>query len=115
MIIINFTHYPIIKAEVMIMIIKTADRIKSSRENLAVTQAELARKLSVTRACVNAWEMGISIPSSERMVELAEVLNVSTDFLFGKDDTDTLDLSGLTDEERYAIRNIVNIMKGYKK
>ncbi|MCD7797103.1 MAG: helix-turn-helix domain-containing protein [Clostridiales bacterium] len=44
------------------MIIKTADRIKSSRENLAVTQAELARKLSVTRACVNAWEMGISIP-----------------------------------------------------
>ncbi|MCD7797104.1 MAG: hypothetical protein LUG95_05735 [Clostridiales bacterium] len=49
------------------------------------------------------------------MVELAEVFNVSTDFLFGKDDTDTLDLSGLTDEERYAIRNIVNIMKGYKK
>lgn len=62
MIIINFTYHPIIKAEVMIMIIKTADRIKSSRENLAVTQAELARKLSVTRACVNAWEMGISIP-----------------------------------------------------
>ena len=48
-----------------------ADRIKDLREENRMTQSDLARKLSITRASVNAWEMGISVPSTQYIVELA--------------------------------------------
>ena len=56
-----------------------ADRIKTLREENQMTQAELARRLSITRASVNAWEMGISAPSTQYIVELAGIFHISTD------------------------------------
>lgn len=41
-----------------------ADKIKMLRNANNMTQSELARKLNITRSSVNAWEMGISIPST---------------------------------------------------
>lgn len=96
------------------MILKFADRIKTARENLSLTQKELGNKVSVSRASVNAWEMGISIPSTDKIAELANILNVSTDYLFGKDDTDTVSLDGLNEEAKIAIRNIIKVMKNEK-
>ena len=55
-----------------------ADRIKTLREENQMTQAELARRLSITRASVNAWEMGISVPSTQYIVELAGIFNRNT-------------------------------------
>ncbi len=40
------------------------ERIKKLREKQGYTQTELAKMLGVTRSCVNAWEMGISVPSA---------------------------------------------------
>ena len=39
--------------------------LKDLRDRLGYTQSDLAKKLSVTRASVNAWEMGISAPSNK--------------------------------------------------
>ena len=50
------------------------DKIKLLREQKGLTQAELARKLGLTRAGVNAWEMGLSMPSTQYIVELARFL-----------------------------------------
>jgi len=61
-----------------------ADRIKSLREQQNKTQSELARQLGITRSSVNAWEMGISVPSTQYVVELAHIFKVSTDYLLGK-------------------------------
>lgn len=46
-----------------------AERIKMLRENHNLSQVDLAKKLSVTRASVSAWEMGISAPSTAYLVE----------------------------------------------
>ena len=43
------------------MILKIAERIHELRDIHSLTQSNLARKLGITRASVNAWEMGISI------------------------------------------------------
>ena len=43
-----------------------ADKIKTLREQAGLTQAEVARQLGISRAGVNAWEMGLSLPSTER-------------------------------------------------
>ena len=53
-----------------------ADRIKSLREKSNRTQSELAKELGITRSSVNAWEMGISVPSTRYIVELANIFHV---------------------------------------
>ena len=65
------------------MIISISERIKELREKQNITQSSLAKKLNITRSAVNAWEMGISIPNVEKLVELSSLFNVSVDYLLG--------------------------------
>ena len=58
-----------------------AERIKFLREQKAYTQTELAKKLGITRSSVNAWEMGISVPSTQYIVEFGNIFSASTDYL----------------------------------
>ena len=60
-----------------------ADTIKLLRTARSMTQADLAKKLNITRSSVNAWEMGISVPYTTYIVELAQLFHVSTDYLLG--------------------------------
>ncbi|MFA7192934.1 MAG: helix-turn-helix transcriptional regulator, partial [Bacilli bacterium] len=48
------------------MILPIAERIKILRTNASMTQTQLANRLGVTRSSVNAWEMGISIPTTDK-------------------------------------------------
>ena len=63
-----------------------AGKIKQLREKSEMTQAELARELGLTRSSINAWEMGLSVPSTPFIVELAKLFGVSTDYLLGLTD-----------------------------
>lgn len=58
-----------------------AEKIKALREARSWTQAELARRMGITRNGVNSWEQGLSIPSPASIVELAKTFSVSTDYL----------------------------------
>lgn len=58
-----------------------AEKIKLLRENSGLSQKALADKLGITRSSVNAWELGISVPSTQYIVELATLFKVSTDYL----------------------------------
>ena len=84
-----------------------AERIKVLREQQNMTQSQLARHLGITRSSVNAWEMGISVPSTQYVVELAYLFKVSTDFLLGVAQTATIGVEGLTDKDIELIRGII--------
>lgn len=92
-----------------------ADKIKFLREGKKLTQTELAKVLGITRSSVNAWEMGISIPSTQYIVELAYIFNVSTDYLLGVKNTSTISVSGLMDEDVKLIFNIIEHLKEKNK
>lgn len=83
-----------------------ADRIRELREQRGLTQSELARQLGITRSSVNAWEMGISIPSTQYVVELAHLFKVTTDYLLCVDAA-TINVSGLTEEDTNLLLRIV--------
>ena len=89
-----------------------ADKIKTLREANGMTQNEIARQLGITRSSVNAWEMGISIPSTLYIVELAQLFAVSTDYLLGLDHKAVLDISDLDDESVRILTEMAQYMRG---
>lgn len=93
------------------------ERIKMLRERNGYTQTVLARKLGLSRASVNAWEMGINSPSTQYLIQLAKLLNVSTDFILCIDNEqkDHLDMTVLTEEQKAMFRTLWNQCRKYNE
>lgn len=53
-----------------------SDIIKQAREELGMTQEDLAERLEVSRQAVSKWELGASVPSPENLRLLEELLGV---------------------------------------
>ncbi len=88
-----------------------ADKIKSLRESNSMTQNDIAKRLGITRSSVNAWEMGISVPSTMYIVELAQLFSVSTDYLLGLSHKAVLDISELDDESVRILSEMAQYMR----
>ena len=84
-----------------------ADRIRQLRESRGWTQSELSKVLGITRSSVNAWELGISVPSTQYIVELAGLFGVSTDYLLCADNSASVSLNGLTESDMQLVHQIV--------
>ena len=89
------------------MIIRFSERVKELREETHLTQAQLARELDVTRSSVNAWEMGLSLPSVHKLVQLAERFNTTTDYLLGIDDNRHICISEFSPQEQALLSNMM--------
>ena len=77
----------------------TAERIKALREARGWTQAELARRMNMTRNGINSWEQGLSMLSPPSLVDLAKLFSVSTDYLLGVENHSTVNVTGLNEED----------------
>ena len=58
-----------------------ADKVVQLRKKSGWSQEELAEKLNVTRQSVSKWEGAQSIPDLEKILQLAQIFGVSTDYL----------------------------------
>ncbi|AXR64084.1 helix-turn-helix domain-containing protein [Leptospira mayottensis] len=56
-------------------------RIKKLRQERDWTQEELANKIGIQQKQVSAYERGVNFPSTEILIKLAEVFDVSLDYL----------------------------------
>lgn len=88
-----------------------ADRIKTIRESHNMTQSQLAKQLHITRSAVNGWEMGLSVPSTQCIVELAKIFGISTDYLLGMEHGAILDIDGLNNNEISILISLINCLK----
>ena len=89
-----------------------AERIIMLRENKQLSQSELSKKLGITRSSINAWEMGISTPSTTYLVELSQIFHVSIDYLLGLDKNVSLDITGLDTEQ---VRILTDLAEHFRK
>ncbi len=87
------------------------DRIKMLRVSRNMSQAQLARRLGMTRSSVNAWEMGLNMPSAQYLVDLSEIFNVSVDFLLCNEKEQTMYVSGLTEEDIALVYRMVDHLR----
>ncbi len=67
-----------------------ADKIIKLRKQLGWSQEELAEKMGVSRQSVSKWESTNSIPDLNKIIKLAEIFSVTTDYLL-KDDLETIE------------------------
>ena len=85
--------------------------LKILRLQNKLTQAELAKKLGLTKSVISAYENGLRLPSYDVLIHIAKIFNVSTDYLLGLEHKREVDLSGLTPSEIDALMNLIQAMK----
>ena len=60
--------------------------LKEARHLAGYAQAKLAEALSVSQQTISDYEHGKTNPDEETMVKIADLLNVSVDYLLGRTD-----------------------------
>ncbi len=97
--------------------VKLGKRLKEARLAKHYTQELLAEKASITIVYLSELERGVKLPSLTKFVELAQLLDVSTDYLL-RDDLDagkshvyddiTKKLEPLTPKQRVACAELID-------
>lgn len=60
------------------------ENIKASRKAKGLSQEELAIKLNVVRQTISKWEQGLSVPDSDMLISISEVLETPISTLLGE-------------------------------
>lgn len=60
---------------------KLADRILELRKKKGISQEELADQLGVSRQSVSKWESEQSVPEMEKIIQMSDYFEVTTDYL----------------------------------
>lgn len=104
-----------------------SERLKSLRKQAGFTQVDVASKLGISQQAYASWERGAKKPTQDNLVKIAQILNVSVDYLVGNseeksDDLDNIELlfrmnsKGLTDEEKTVFKKeLIEFMEERKK
>ena len=60
------------------------ENIKAIRKSKGLSQQELAVKLNVVRQTVSKWEQGLSVPDSDMLISISEVLETPVSTLLSQ-------------------------------
>lgn len=60
------------------------ENMKAIRKSKGLSQQELADKLNIVRQTVSKWEQGLSVPDSDMLIALSEVLETPVSTLLGE-------------------------------
>lgn len=86
-------------------------RLKQTRQHLKMTQKELSDKTGIKRATIASYEVGNTSPSLENVKILAEKLQVTTDYLSGNSQYETLAEKFDADYDLEKIKSEIKLTK----
>lgn len=92
------------------MILDLSIRLRELRVNKHLRQEQVAKIIGVTKSTISAYENDLRQPSFEILLKLANLYCVSTDYLLGRTDTVSIDLTDLTAAEATLVTELVNSM-----
>ena len=104
-----------------------AERLKTLRKEVKLTQTQIAEKLDISQQAYASWKRGVKKPTQENLVKIAQVLNVSVNYLVGNleinsEELDNIELpfrmnsKGLTEEEKEIFKKeLIEFMEKRKK
>lgn len=88
------------------------ENIKAIRKSKGLSQQELAIKLNVVRQTISKWEQGLSVPDSDMLISISEVLKTPVSTLLGETVVETKvdDLKAISEK-----LEIINLQLAQKK
>lgn len=88
------------------------ENIKIGRKSKGLSQDELAIKLNVVRQTVSKWERGLSVPDSEMLISLSEILEIPVSKLLDEN----IELSKADELEAISQKlEVINLQLAQKK
>lgn len=104
-----------------------SERLKKLRKDTGLTQVDVASKLGISQQAYASWERGVKKPTQDNLVKIAQILNVSVDYLVGNseaksEELDNIELlfrmnsKGLTEEEKEIFKKeLIEFMEERKR
>lgn len=90
------------------MVMKTVGRrIREVREQIGMTQSDLAKRVHVSRSSVQSWENGQTYPSIDNCVSLANVFHLSVDYLVARSPHKEIRLDNYSENEKRLIFDLL--------
>ena len=75
--------------------------ITSLRKEKDISQAELAKRMGVSRQAVSKWEQGSSSPDTDKLIQLADIFDVEVEYL----------ATGIKPEPKSVVLNVVETVE----
>lgn len=90
--------------------------LKTLRKQAGLTQQQLANQLGITKSVVSFYERRERTPSPDILIKLCHVFHVSADYLLSIKSADSIDVTGLDEDDIDIVRQLVNsLRKKHKK
>lgn len=90
-------------------------KLKELRLQAGYTQKQLGEYIGVTKSVISYYELQERFPSPETLIKLAKLFHVTTDFLLGLENKQTIDVSGLNDEDIYLVKQTIDALERKEK
>jgi transcriptional regulator with XRE-family HTH domain len=90
--------------------LKFKDKLKQYRIENHLSQEELASKLFISRTLISKWENGVIYPSYSNMEKLAQIMNVSIDYLLSNEEAKLMTLNANSRKESTFTQKILFII-----
>ena len=87
------------------------DRLRKLRKARKLTQKELASLIGVKNSVISFYEVGDRTPSLEALIKLSKALRISTDVLLGIEQKETIDVSGLSENDKQYIQYLIDRLR----
>lgn len=85
--------------------------LKALRKAAGLTQAQLATQIGVTKSVISFYELQERAPSPDVLVKCAAIFHVTTDYLLGIDKKETIDISGLSEDDIAIMRALADSLR----
>lgn len=101
----------ILSVDWSVVAVDFGQRLKELRVQAGMTQLQLAQRMGVTKSVVSFYELQQRTPSPDILVKLSGIFKVSTDYLLGLDPRETIDISGLSQEDIAIMRALAESLR----
>ena len=86
-------------------------RLRKAREKCRMSQADLAKILKRSTQTISNWENQLNFPGLETFDQLCDILDVSSDYLLGRNILPTLPVEDLGEDIIFDLKNLIEHIK----
>ena len=86
-------------------------RLRQLRKEKNLTQKQLAAQIRVQNSIISFYENGDRLPFPETIKKLAAVFHVSADYLMGIEKKESIDVTGLDEDDKNLVRMLVDKLR----